>query len=699
MKKLLGNLKIQNKLRIIVFIAVAGLLVMETFSLLSLKGNLMEEKKLKTKHVVETASGVVEYYYKLFKDGTLKEDAAKRMAVQTLRGMRYDEKEYFWVNDMRPAMIMHPYKPELEGKDISDQKDPKGRRIFVEFADIAKKQKAGFFEYFWPKPEVKEPVPKVSYVAGFEPWGWVIGSGIYVDDVESLFRKKAAGAAVVCLLLVGVLVFISWSITQVIKRPLENLVAATNKLAAGDMGVAIEADTKDEIGALTQSFKTMSGNIRSLIADADLLVGAAVDGRLDARADATKHEGDYRKIIEGVNKTLDAVIGPLNVAAEYVDRISKGDIPPKITDEYKGDFREIKNNVNLLIDSMAEVTSVAEEIARGNLTVSVRVRSAHDSLMQALGKMVERVSEVVGNIQDATGQVAGGSGQMSAVAEQISQGASEQAAAAEEASASMEQMAANIRQNTENAQETEKIALKSAGDAMESGKSVEETVRAMKEIAGKITIIEEIARQTNLLALNAAIEAARAGEHGKGFAVVASEVRKLAERSQGAAGEISELSRSSVEVAEKAGTLLDRLVPDIRKTAELVQEITAASVEQNSGANQVNTAIQQLNQVIQQNAGAAEEMSSMSEELSGQAAQLQSVIGYFRTASDGRAEIPHRTAPEGGKTKPGNGAVKAPVFSGPEAPRAVKAVRKGGNGFALHLSDHVGLEDDDFERI
>ncbi|GFO68106.1 hypothetical protein GMLC_16850 [Geomonas limicola] len=227
-----------------------------------------------------------------------------------------------------------------------------------------------------------------------------------------------------------------------------------------------------------------------------------------------------------------------------------------------------------------------------------------------------------------------GSQELSANAQTMSQGASEQAAAAEEASSSMEQMSANIRQNADNAAQTEKIAIKSAEAAKEGGKAVEETVGAMKEIASKINIIEEIARQTNLLALNAAIEAARAGEHGKGFAVVASEVRKLAERSQRAAGEISELSANSVNVAVRAGELLSRIVPDIQRTAELVQEISISSREQDSGAGQINKAIQQLDQVIQQNASAAEEMSSTAEELAGQAVQMQSAITFFKASSD-----------------------------------------------------------------
>jgi methyl-accepting chemotaxis protein len=196
-------------------------------------------------------------------------------------------------------------------------------------------------------------------------------------------------------------------------------------------------------------------------------------------------------------------------------------------------------------------------------------------------------------------------------------------------------MSANIKQNADNAMQTEKIAVKSAADAQEGGKAVTQTVAAMKEIAGKISIIEEIARQTNLLALNAAIEAARAGEHGKGFAVVASEVRKLAERSQMAAAEISELSSSSVEVAEKAGEMLSAMLPDIQRTAGLVQEISAASKEQDTGTEQINKAIQQLDQVIQQNAAAAEEMSATAEELANQSEQLQSTISFFKVGNTG----------------------------------------------------------------
>ena len=272
---------------------------------------------------------------------------------------------------------------------------------------------------------------------------------------------------------------------------------------------------------------------------------------------------------------------------------------------------------------------MAEEIARGNLTVEVRERSEQDLLTKALAQMVARLTEVVSNVKLAVGNVSSGSQSVSGSSGQMSEGAAEQAAAAEEASSSIEQMAANIGQNTDNAMQTEKLASQTADDARAGGRAVEETVNAMKDITDRIMVVEEIARQTNLLALNAAIEAARAGEHGKGFAVVAAEVRKLAERSQKAAGEISELSTNSVAVADKAAGLLDVIVPNIQKTAELVQEISAASLEQNAGAEQINMSIHQLDAVIQHNASSSEEMAATAEELMGQAEQLRVMVSFF----------------------------------------------------------------------
>lgn len=282
---------------------------------------------------------------------------------------------------------------------------------------------------------------------------------------------------------------------------------------------------------------------------------------------------------------------------------------------------------------LAAAAVAVERVAGGDLTATIATHAKDEigRICEAMNTMIGSLRDIIGEIATATTNVASGSEQMSATAEQLSQGAAEQAAAAEESTSSMEEMAASIERNADNAKQTDKIASKAAEDAKTGGDSVARTVAAMREVAEKITIVEEIARKTDLLALNAAVEAARAGEHGKGFAVVASEVRKLAERSQAAAAEISKITGAGVQVAEQAGEMLGKLVPDIRKTAELVQEIAAASAEQNTGATQVNKAIQQLDQVIQENSSASEEMASTAEELATQAQQLQSAIAFFKT--------------------------------------------------------------------
>ncbi len=413
-------------------------------------------------------------------------------------------------------------------------------------------------------------------------------------------------------------------------HPLEIAASYVDCISRGEVPAKITDRYQGDFNNLKNNLNQCIDAIAALVEDAHFLSRSAVQGKLATRADATRHRGDFRKVVQGVNDTLDAVISPLNVAASYVERISKGDVPPPIQEQYQGDFNTIKNNLNVLIDAMQKVTQVSQQIAGGNLQVDVRERSERDELMKALASMVQRLSEVVINVKGAADQVASGANELSSSSGQLSQGASEQASSIQEVSSSMEEMSANVKQNADNAMQTEKIALKAAADAKAGGTAVGQTVDAMKQIAGKIGIIEEIARQTNLLALNAAIEAARAGEHGKGFAVVASEVRKLAERSQKAAGEITQLSRSSVEVAERAGKLLSSILPDVQRTAELVQEITAASREQDTGAAQINGALQQLDQVIQSNAAASEQMNATSETLSNQANQLQSAIGFFQ---------------------------------------------------------------------
>ena len=482
--------------------------------------------------------------------------------------------------------------------------------------------------------------------------------------------------------IIALLAFMLWrtyqSLQNIVGGKVGEMQHHLQRMANGDLSESIKASQPDtflgQLGAVQLAVKTM-------VSDTAMLSDAAVAGKLSTRADATKHQGDFGRIVQGVNNTLDALIGPLNVAADYVDRIAKGAIPAKITDTYNGDFNTLKNNLNTAIDAVNglvadavmlaqaavdgrlatradaskhqgdyrrivdgvnstldaviapinEVKRVMVALSGGDLTQKITDDYAGDFqvLQNAVNDSMDKLAEIIEQVRGAADALTNAAGQVSATAQSLSQSSSEQAASVEETSASIEQMSASINQNSENAKITDAMASKSSSEAGEGGEAVKSTVEAMKNIAGKIGIIDDIAYQTNLLALNAAIEAARAGEHGKGFAVVAAEVRKLAERSQVAAQEIGQLASGSVSLAERAGKLLDEMVPSINKTSDLVQEIASASQEQTAGVGQINNAMGQLNKATQQNASASEELAATAEELGGQAGQLQELMEFF----------------------------------------------------------------------
>ena len=394
----------------------------------------------------------------------------------------------------------------------------------------------------------------------------------------------------------------------------------------------------------------------------------------------------------------------LRKVSTAIEAVAIGDLNQDIKVTTNDEIKDLVDTVDRMTANLRATAAMADEIANGDLTVQPKPLSDKDTLGLSLQSMVERLRGVVADALSAADNVSSGSQELSATSEQMSQGATEQAAAAEQASASMEQMAANIKQNADNAAQTEKISRQSARDAEASGEAVNRAVDAMRTIADKIGIVQEIARQTDLLALNAAVEAARAGEHGKGFAVVASEVRKLAERSQTAAAEISAVSGDTVKAAQEAGDMLQRLVPDIRKTAELVSEISAACREQDVGANQINEAIQQLDKVTQQNAGASEEMSATSEELAAQAEELQTSIAFFRTDASGEGRsAPRASASPRHRATGARVTVLSSAARSTSAPASAKspvhAQQARAQGFALDMTvGGADAEDMDFRE-
>ena len=385
-------------------------------------------------------------------------------------------------------------------------------------------------------------------------------------------------------------------------------------------------------------------------------------------------------------------------AVNLANAVAIGDLSQTISAKSNDEIGDLVTSLNAMTTNLNATAAVADAIANGDLSVEAKRLSDKDTLGIALENMLQKLRDVVGQVTSAAENMSSGSQELSASAEQLSQGSTEQASSTEEASSSMEEMAANVKQNAENASTTEKMAAQSAKDAEASGIAVGKAVDAMQTIAAKINIVQEIARQTDLLALNAAVEAARAGEHGKGFAVVASEVRKLAERSQAAAAEIGTLSVDTVKVAQEAGSMLAKLVPDIKKTAELVEEITAACREQDVGSTQINQAIQQLDKVTQQNAAASEQVSATSEELAAQAEQLQTTIAFFRLddASARRAPQPI-VLDKAVKQLRGKASTMAAAIQPRKA--AAKPGRKVANGgFAFDMDGGEDQQDSAFHR-
>jgi methyl-accepting chemotaxis protein len=366
---------------------------------------------------------------------------------------------------------------------------------------------------------------------------------------------------------------------------------------------------------------------------------------------------------------------PLASAVRVADAVAQGDTDVRIEATTRDEAGALLSALDRMVGSTRDMIFTAGRIAEGDLTVAVRPRSDKDGLALALGQMVEKLVKVIGEVQSGASALASGASQVAATSETLSQGTTEQAASVEETTASLEQMSASINQNSENSRHLSQISTDGARVADESASAVSRTVLAMKDIAEKISIIDEIAYQTNLLALNAAIEAARAGEHGRGFSVVATEVRKLAERSQTAAKEISVLATSSVKTAEHSGILLGELAPKVRKGADVVQELSAASAEQAQGVSQVSRAMSQVDQVTQQNASAAEELSSTAEELSAQAQTLEQLVSFFRVAITSRAasvpaphHAPHAASPRASAPARPSVAPRVPAAAARTAP-------------------------------
>ncbi|UZP66093.1 cache domain-containing protein [Desulfovibrio mangrovi] len=634
---------------------------------------LKKERKEDLKRVVDAAySQIVELQKS---KGHLPAEQLKQEITALVRSIRFDGGNYLWINDMSPRMIMHPVNAALNGADLGGYKDAKGNLMFQDMVQVCRANGEGMVSYYWAKPGEQVPTLKISYVRLIPGVDWIIGTGAWLEDITEGMKNEAMKQLAKMRLGDGNYFWINDIDGVMISHPTESLVGK------GMLDMR-DKNGKAFFGAMVDVAKAKGEGM------VDYVWPKAGSDKPEPKLSYVRLVKDWNWIVgmgiyvDGVEKSIAARQQDMDDAISGVVRLVIILSLAILVVIVAVSMLFTRNITNTLGGEPDEMASIAGTVSQGDLTIAFEHQDAR-GVYASMKAMVERLINVVQDIQYTTEQVAAGSEELAASSESMSEGATMQASSVEQVSASMTEMLAGVRQNAENARQTEVLATKASDETQRSSEALQRTVQVMHQISDKISFIEEIARQTNLLALNAAIEAARAGEHGKGFAVVAAEVRKLAERSREAAGEITELALSSVGVAEEAGSMLNSVVPDIRKTADMVREIAAACSEQEVGAGQINSAINQLDSVIQQNASASEELASTAEEFSAQAEQLQQAIAFFKVNGNGNGNGARRRQKK---------LVAAPARS-VAAAQSVPA-RKPVAGVQLALND----DDGEFER-
>jgi|GEM_PF-651259 methyl-accepting chemotaxis protein len=659
-----------------IFAKIFSLIVISTLPLVlliilyilpTMKFHLVEEKQLAIENVVNVGEGIIASNYAKFQAGQMTEDEAKTAALKQLKEIRYAGNEYFWVNDKSYNMVMHPIKPELDGTSMYNTKDPDGKFMFREFVDVAQaNEKGGIVNYMWPKPGKDEPVNKIAFVKYYDKWGWILGSGIYVDDIDDEYAGIQFDMFIVLFVLVTIVLFGTYLFTKKLIKPILKLSEAADKFTAGDLNIEVQVESKDEIGKLGESFNNMISKISEQLQYLDNLptpvmiinkdfsikymnkAGAELLGKTQAELLGQKCFNNFKTKDCGTDKCSCAQAMAKNkvVTEETITNPNGKTLPIMYTGapikdkqgniigamEYVVDISNIKNMQEYLSRKTTEMVGIMKQFAEGDLTVSLAIEKEDEigNLFNSFNVAVNNLRELIQNVNESVHATASAANQISSSSEEIAAGAQEQSSQTTEVAGAVEEMTKTIFETSRNASAAADTAKLAGERAVEGGKVVSETITGMNKISEVVSksaekvftlgqnsdkigeiiqVINDIADQTNLLALNAAIEAARAGEQGRGFAVVADEVRKLAERTTKATKEIADMiktiQRDTIEAVESMK----------KGTAEVLE---GKKMTEKAGVvlNDIVESSKKVTDLVTQVAAASEEQSAASEQIS-----------------------------------------------------------------------------------